>query len=301
MLQNRRPTGQPASHYSAVQADLEAATRLTLTLNPDMPTPDLLLSLKPILSALILPPVPFVLLMLVAVRVALAAHRKTAAGLALLAAAGWWLSTCVGTAVWLQQVWVTPPAALPPAALEALRQPARRARAAIVVLGGGMELEAPEYGQPTLSRQAAMRLRYGVWLARHTGVALAVSGGVGWAQRGRVTEAEVAARIAREEWQQPVRWQENRSRDTRENARWTVDLLRQDGVHEIVLVTHAYHMPRAVRAFEQAAGGTLTITPAPMDFVSPADRPVMNWLPTTKGSTAVYDLAHEWVGWWMGA
>lgn len=290
-----------SQHYSAVPAESEAADRLTLTLNPDMSAPDLLLSLKPILSALILPPVPFVLLMLVAVRVALAAYRKTAASLALLGAAGWWLSTCVGTAVWLQQVGVMPPAALTPTTLEALGQPARRARAAIVVLGGGMEPEAPEYGQPSLSRQAATRLRYGVWLARRTGVSLAVSGGVGWAQRGRVTEAEVAARIAREEWQQPVRWQENRSRDTRENARWTVDLLRRDGVREIVLVTHAYHMPRAVRAFEQAAGGTLTITPAPTDFVLPADRPVMNWLPTTKGSTAVYDLAHEWVGWWMGA
>lgn len=266
-----------------------------------MSTPDLLLSLKPVLSALILPPVPFVLLMLVAVRVALAARRKTAASLALLGACGLWLSTCIGTAVWLQQGLVKPPPALTPEAVETLRQPASRAQAAIVVLGAGMELEAPEYGQPTLTRQATMRLRYGVWLARRTGLPLAFSGGVGWAQRSLVTEAEVAHRMATQEWQQPVRWQEKRSRDTRENARWTVALLRQDGVREIVLVTHAYHMPRAVRAFEQAAAGALTITPAPLGFVSPADRPIMNWLPTTSGSTAVYDLMHEWVGWWMGA
>lgn len=266
-----------------------------------MSTPDLLLSLKPILSALILPPVPFVLLMLVTVRVALAARRKTAAGLALFGAAGWWLSTCIGTAVWLQQGLIKPPAALPPATIEALQQPTRRAHAAIVVLGGGMDLDAPEYGQPSLTRQATMRLRYGVWLARRTGLPMAFSGGVGWAQRSPVSEAEVAARMAAQEWQQPMRWQEKRSRDTRENARWTVDLLRQDGVREIVLVTHAYHMPRAVRAFEQAAAGALTITPAPMGFISPADRPIMNWLPTTTGSTGVYDLMHEWVGWWMGA
>jgi len=237
----------------------------------------------------------------VAVRVALAAHRKTAAGLALLGAVGWWLSTCIGTAVWLQRGLVTPPPALAPAAIEALQQPTRRTRAAIVVLGGGMDLDAPEYGQPTLTRPATMRLRYGVWLAKRTGLPLGVSGGVGWAQRSLLTEAEVAARMAREEWQQPVHWQEKRSRDTRENARWTVELLRQDGVREIVLVTHAYHMPRAMRAFEQAAAGALTITPAPTGFISPADRPIMNWLPTTTGSTAVYDLMHEWVGWWMGA
>jgi len=266
-----------------------------------MPTSDLLLSLKPLLSALILPPIPFVVLLLAAVRVGLAARRKTAAVLALAGAAGLWACTCIGTAAWLQQTLVRPPPPLAVGTIQALQQPERHRHAAIVVLGAGLELDAPEYGQPVLTRQATVRLRYGVWLARRTGLPMAFSGGVGWAQRSPVSEAEVAARIARDEWQQPIRWQETRSRDTRENAHWTVDLLRREGVREIVLVTHAYHMPRAVRAFEAAAGGAVTITPAPMGFTSPADRPIMNWVPTTTGATAVYDLLHEWVGWWAGA
>ena len=47
--------------------------------------------------------------------------------------------------------------------------------------------------------------------------------------------------------QSPLRWTEDRSRDTRENAAATVALLRAAGVRQIVLVTHASHMPRAMR------------------------------------------------------
>lgn len=263
-------------------------------------TPDLLLSLKPIVSALILPPVPFVLLMLTAVRLAFATRRRTAALLALMAGAGLWLSCCTGTAVWLQAVVRQPPPLAAPA-LADLQQPARHARTAIVVLGGGLDLDAPEYGQPILTRQATMRLLYGLWLARQTGLPVGFSGGVGWAQHSLVSEAEVAARLAKEHWHQTIRWQETRSRDTRENARWMVRLLQPDGIREVVLVTHAYHMNRAVRAFREAAGETLQIVPAPMGFVSPQERPIMNWLPTTQGYTAVYDLLHEVVGWWAGA
>jgi uncharacterized SAM-binding protein YcdF (DUF218 family) len=239
--------------------------------------------------------------MLVAVRLGLAARRKSAAVLALGAAAGLWLSCCAGTALWLQDHVVKPPTALSPQSLQGYPSAERRGQTAIVVLGGGLDLDAPEYGQPSLTRQAMMRLRYGVWLARRTGLPLAFSGGVGWAQKSAVSEAEVAARIAQEEWRQPIRWQEKRSRDTRENARWTVALLKEVGIREIVLVTHAYHMPRSLRAFQAAANGQVRIVPAPMGFVSVNDRPIMNWVPTTTGYTAVYDLLHEVVGWWAGA
>jgi hypothetical protein len=52
-------------------------------------------------------------------------------------------------------------------------------RTAIVVLGGGRRLLAPEYGVATLTPRSIERLRYGVWLARETGLPLAFSGGVG--------------------------------------------------------------------------------------------------------------------------
>lgn len=266
-----------------------------------MPTSELFLSLKPIFSALILPPVPFLLLLLVAVRLGLSAHRRSAGVLALSAAIGMWLCCCTGTAVWLQNAIVRPPAAVAPDSVADLANAAPKGQTAIIVLGAGLELDAPEYGQPTLTRQATVRLQYGLWLARRTGLPIGFSGGVGWAQHSNVSEAEVAARLAREDWHQSLRWQETRSRDTRENARWTVRLLEGTGIRHIVLVTHGYHMNRALRAFRDAAGESIRVTPAPMGFIYSQERPVMNWLPTPFGYTAVYDLLHEIVGWWAGA
>ena len=45
---------------------------------------------------------------------------------------------------------------------------------------------------------------------------------------------------------------EGNSRTTKENAKNTADLLRTRGVLEILLVTSAYHIPRATRLFEKA-------------------------------------------------
>ena len=42
------------------------------------------------------------------------------------------------------------------------------------------------------------------------------------------------------------------SRDTRENAARTLALLKPAGIDHIVLVTHGYHMPRALRAFTRS-------------------------------------------------
>ncbi|MFG5408565.1 ElyC/SanA/YdcF family protein [Piscinibacter sakaiensis] len=136
------------------------------------------------------------------------------------------------------------------------RRPAARStaappRTAIVVLGGGRERLAPEYGQAMLGADSLQRLHYGVWLARATGLPLAFSGGRGWAQLDGEAEADLAARIAAQDYGLPLRWRENQSRDTRENARLTVALLRAEGVERILLVTHGWHMARA--RFRQAA------------------------------------------------
>ena len=54
----------------------------------------------------------------------------------------------------------------------------RGPKTAIVVLGAGRRLLAPEYGVAELSSMGTERLRYGVWLSRQTGLPLAFSGGV---------------------------------------------------------------------------------------------------------------------------
>ena len=260
--------------------------------------------LKPLLAALVLPPVPLLLVLLGA---AALLWRRRAAGWLLLvpALAGLWFTTTelVGDAL-MRQLQATQRALSAPA-LRALRRAGGEApRTAIVVLGGGREAHAPEYGMSNLSPAALERLRYGAWLARETGWPLAFSGGVGHGQQSGPAEADIAARIAARELARPVQWVESESRDTRENAARIVPLLRADGVTRIVLVTHGWHMRRSMRALEQAidtSGGAIALLPAPMGLSRHDSPAALRWLPSTQGFVRTRTALREYLAWWVGA
>ncbi len=277
-------------------------------------------SWKPIVSALILPPVPGLVLILLGARLILP-RRGWGYLTLLLGVSVIWLSSCNVTARWLLNGVLKPPVALDGAEILRLKQSTRgdlatgkrAARApaptkAIVVLGGGREPLAREYGVSDLSPHSAERLRYGIWLSRQTGMPLAFSGGVGWAQQrdgGAISEAEVASRVAQQHYGWSIRWTETQSADTRQNAQYTVNQLAAEGVTELVVVTEAYHMPRALRAFQRSAqhwaaqqpnGPAIKITPAPMAFWSAGDRSGLDWLPSTEGMANVRQALHEVLG-----
>lgn len=257
---------------------------------------------KPVLTALLLPPVPLLVLMLLGAGLL---RRRPAWGwlLLLAGAAGIWLGSTTAVGQWLQRQLLQPPRAL---SLEQLQQlQARRSPvSAIVVLGGGRENYAPEYGAPNLSPYSMARLRYGLWLARETGLPVAFSGGTGRGQVAGVAEADVAARIASREFGQPLRWTESGARDTRENAERSVALLRAAGVARIVLVTHAWHMPRSLRAFEQAverSGGGITLLAAPLGLARKTSAGALPWLPSQAGFTDTRHALREYLGLLAGA
>jgi len=260
-------------------------------------------SWKPVLGALLLPPVPLIVLMLLGTRLVLP-RRALGWLLVLLSAALLWLTACSGTARVLAQTLLHPPAALAlervaelKAALQA-RQPV-----AIVVLGGGSKPLAPEYGISSLTEFSMERLRYGIWLGRETGAPVAFSGGIGWGQsdRSAAPEAQVAARIAAQDFGRPLRWTEERSRDTRENAAYSVPLLKQHGITRALIVTHQAHMTRALRAFEEAAHGSIVFEAAPVDIIDPPLREPGAWLPSTRGLVTVRYVLYELAGKLMGA
>jgi len=247
-------------------------------------------SWKPVLTALLLPPVPLLLLVLIGARLILP-RRGLGWLLVLASVALLWLGSCTGSARLLSQVALRPPAALSADRLKALKAPSQPT--AIVVLGGGLEPFAPEYGVASLEYHSLERLRYGVWLSRETGLPLAFSGGVGWAQPDAMPEARVAAQIAANEFGRPLKWVEDQSRDTHENAARSVALLRAAGIRRIVLVTHGWHMPRALRAFEAAAGADLRIEAAPMGLARATETPALTWMPTTRGMADVRNVLRE--------
>ncbi len=253
-------------------------------------------SWKPLLSALVLPPVPFVLLILVGARL-MFSRRLLAWFVVLLGVCGVWLmsTTAVGGA--LTQWLLMPPPALIESEINELK---RAPRTTIVVLGGGRRLLAPEYGMSSLRPVSIERLRYGLWLARETSLPVGFSGGVGHGSPAGPTEAEIAARIAEREFGRKLTWQETESRDTRENAIKTVALLQQAGIEQIVLVTHSYHMRRSIENFRRA-GPKLRIVAAPMGMRAAGRLQVRDWLPSAEGFEQTRMALHEWFGHLAGA
>lgn len=247
--------------------------------------------LKPLLGTLVLPPAGPLLLaglgLLWVRRSKLAGGVVAVGGLGLL-----WLLSCNAVAVWLAQALLPPVLPLPADALQSQKVQA------IVVLGGGALPDAPEYGEAQPAAPTLTRLRYGLRLARQSGLPVAFAGGVGWGAMGAhtATEGEVAQRVAQKDFGTTLRWVDDQSRDTAENAVQTAKLLQPEGVRRIALVTDAAHMPRAAEAFV-AAG--FEVTPAPTRFVLPRSRPLLEWLPTTHGLQASREVLHEWLGQWV--
>lgn len=257
-------------------------------------------SLKGYAAALVLPPVPLVLMVLLGAL--LLRRKRLLAGWLLLwlAVLGLWFGSTLLLGNALTMLLVKPPPALSAGAVADLKAVAPAQKTAIVVLGAGREPFAPEYGLSNLSGLSMERLRYGVWLAKATGLPLAFSGGVGHGADEGTTEAETAARIAASEFGRPLKWIESRSRDTSENAQFSVGLLRDAGIERVVIVTHGFHMRRAVAAFQRALarqGVAMALVPAPMDM---APRP-HNWLPSAEGYFRVRMALREWLGMLVGA
>lgn len=134
---------------------------------------------------------------------------------------------------------------------------------AIVVLGGGTYFNAPEYGANTVHAQVLVRLRYAAHLQRGVGLPVLVTGGS--PEGAPVAEAVDMAEVLERDFKIPVRWREERSSTTAENARLSHQILMAAGIRRVYLVTHAWHMPRARLAFENAG---LEVVPAATGYAT---------------------------------
>lgn len=87
---------------------------------------------------------------------------------------------------------------------------------------------------------------------------------------------------------------ERQSRDTRENALYSAQLLLSRDERKILLVTSAFHLRRAVPLFEQAG---LEVVPVPADFQRMVAEPgVPRWLPTVDDLARSTYAIREYVG-----
>ena len=100
---------------------------------------------------------------------------------------------------------------------------------------------------------------------------------------------------------------ESSSRNTYENARESNRIVQENEYSQIILVTSAYHMPRAVSVFEKEG---LSVIPAPVDFqVTEYDRflnPVRSWqnrildfFPSLEAMGLTTRAIREYLGIWI--
>lgn len=163
---------------------------------------------------------------------------------------------------------------------------------AIVVLSGD-SLRSPSVpGGYTVGALTLMRLRTAAALHRKTGLPLLVSGGA--VPRDKAPPlADLMTRSLREDFGVPVGWVERNSGDTQENAVFSAEILRAQGITSVYVVTHAWHMRRSLNAF--AATG-LTVTAAPTPLLPPIGPILADFIPTVSSWQTAYFAAHEWVG-----
>lgn len=172
-----------------------------------------------------------------------------------------------------------------------LAQEAARQVEAIVVPGTGRYTAPPEYERDQVSTRTLERLRYAVRLHRETEWPIAVVGGS--PLDDMTPEGVMMAASLQVDFNVPVAWVEDKSRNTLENARNARELITAD---TILLVTQAMDMPRAKQSFE-AAG--FTVVPAPIGFVTREfDVPVsvFDFIPDANALAIARTALHEWLG-----
>jgi uncharacterized SAM-binding protein YcdF (DUF218 family) len=175
---------------------------------------------------------------------------------------------------------------------------------AIVVLGGGRDLGALEWGGETVSPATLVRLRYAAWLVKLSHRPVLVTGGK--PDGGRNSEAALMAQTLSQDFATPVKWQEGNSVDTVENAEKSRAILEPEHIDTVVLVTDVVHMSRAMRDF-QAAG--FTPIAAPVGYAVSASLSWQSFLPDPnaymRSSAVLRELLGlgwlrlvNWIGTW---
>ena len=157
---------------------------------------------------------------------------------------------------------------------------AQREAGAIVVLGAGRRENAPEYREDDVNSHALERLRYAARLQRATRLPILVSGGAPFGEA--IPEAMLMRATLKRDFDTEPRWIEAKSNNTFENAQRSFATLKVSGKTQIYLVTHAWHMPRALWSFKRAG---FEVTPAPMGFttLNRDDRGPLGYLPAARG------------------
>jgi uncharacterized SAM-binding protein YcdF (DUF218 family) len=165
----------------------------------------------------------------------------------------------------------------------------------IVVLGGAIDPGISEARGQVAVNGAVERLTALLPLSRrYPDARLVFSGGSGTVLSQDIKEARYAENFFRDIGLDVGRViLENQSRNTRENAVLTRDMVKPQPGESWLLVTSAVHMPRAVGSF-RAVGWT--VIPYPVDYQTAGTLTPTNSLRFNFGLGSYNGVLHEWMG-----
>ncbi len=202
-------------------------------------------------------------------------------GLVLLVACGWGGVSTIALWPLENRFPASPPLAGPPTG--------------IIVLGGAIDTDLSSGHGSIEFTDGAERVIAATELARdYPNARLVYTGGSG-SLFGGAGEAEFGRRLFTLFGIAPERIEiESASRNTRENAAFTRDLVRPKPGETWLLVTSAYHMPRAVAVFRRA--GWTGLVPWPVDFRTSPQDTVLGGRYAADGLFLTDIAIKEWVG-----
>ena len=165
---------------------------------------------------------------------------------------------------------------------------------AIVVLSGGRIPIAREYTNlDTVNDTTLERLRYASRLAKVHQLPILLTGGS--VNDERQSEAALMKVVLETDFGVQSSWLEEESKTTFENAKFSKKILNENSIEKVLLVTHAYHMPRAMWCFEDVG---LKPVPAPTVFYkrNTSVAELDDYIPTAGALKQTKRAMHEMIG-----
>lgn len=172
---------------------------------------------------------------------------------------------------------------------------------AVLVLGGAVAAAQPPL-QPHLGLLSAADRVWHAGALYRAGKArwVLLTGGNQPGQQDRPSEAEAMREMLRVVGVPDDAMRlESRSRNTRENASFSVAMVKEVRARRVLLVTSALHMPRALTTFETAFSGTgVVFLPAATDAEALGDvpDPAAQWLPDANSLAWSSRAIKEYLG-----
>ena len=168
--------------------------------------------------------------------------------------------------------------------------------AGVIVLGGAILADIGEKrGEATIGEGAGRLIEAAILARRYRDARIVFTGGSNSLIARDSKEGEQAKRLFVELGVAPERiLLETRSRNTDENARFTRALVSPKPGEVWLLVTSAYHMPRAMGVFRHAG---FDVVAYPTDYHTFGDSRDWRLLSETPPRLMLFDIAvHEWIG-----